>query len=182
MKSLGIVERKHPFLETLMPVSSRKTKVERKHFYLFRTSTFWPKCYTCKWQILERNAERISKERLGRIFSWHVKAESRESFLKIRQKWLESIWRIHLFITFTRIIWQKISGWRWWRLLQESAEIWCCPKMRFFLPSCLTSAKTRKDHFQQHQMGLADVQLLIFEGGGHEDADIWKMTVPCSSF
>ena len=65
----------------------------------------------------------------------------------------------------------------------------------FLLDFC----KTRKGHFQQHQRGQEDAQLLIF--GGHEDADTWKiadiwrgtgegegdaltwkMTVPYSSF
>ena len=68
--------------------------------FLFHTSSF---------QAKERAAESMLREMLGRIFSLHVKAESRESFsenqTKMAGKHLKQQWTacVHLFITFTRI-------------------------------------------------------------------------------
>ena len=128
----------------------------------------------------------IKKERLWRIFSSHVKAESRESFLWISDK---SAWKacdatmhcIHLFISLLREYdgkkYQDGNGDDCSENESRFDTVKKCASLR--LPARLL--KTKKDHFQQHQRGREDALLLIF-GGGEDDAFTWKMTVPCSSF
>ena len=147
---------------------SEPAKIERNIIFhilmfLFHTSSF---------QAKERAAESMFREMLGRIFSLHVKTESRESFLwklKIRLKWQGSIWSnngLHVYICLSLL--REYDG----KKYQDGDGDDCSKNQPRFdavqkcaslcLPAWLLQNK--KDNFQQHQRRLEDAQLLIFKG------------------